>query len=80
MLFVLGLEEGMIGMKKGAVRRIEIPSVQVFAAKKNNQVPLPAATNEDGNRRFKNLFKTDATLLFEVAVRSIQDPNQRTNE
>ncbi|KAG7353315.1 FKBP-type peptidyl-prolyl cis-trans isomerase [Nitzschia inconspicua] len=65
-----GLEEAMIGMHRNAVRRIEIPSTQVFAARKANQLPLP--TTKDGKRRFDNLFKTDATLLFEVLVTRIK--------
>uniref|UniRef100_A0A7S2V4T0 peptidylprolyl isomerase n=1 Tax=Fibrocapsa japonica TaxID=94617 RepID=A0A7S2V4T0_9STRA len=63
-----GLEEGMMGMKKGGIRRIEVPSPLVFAARNNKQLPLPSETNKDGKRRFENLFKTDATLLFEVLV------------
>ena len=66
------LEESMMGMRKGAVRRIELPSTVVFAAKKNQQLPLPSETNKDGKRRFENLFKTDATLLFEVLVTRIK--------
>mmetsp|Transcript_45516 Transcript_45516/g.67074 ORF Transcript_45516/g.67074 Transcript_45516/m.67074 type:complete len:257 (+) Transcript_45516:65-835(+) len=67
-----GLEEGMMGMKRNGLRRIEVPSTMVFAAKKANQLPLPSAKNKDGNRRFENLFKTDATLLFEVLVTRIK--------
>jgi hypothetical protein len=63
----------MLGMKKGAIRRIEIPSQQVYQARKDNQLPLPAKNNEDGNRRFKNLFKTDAKLLFEVLLKNINN-------
>lgn len=59
-----------MGMHKGGLRRIKVPSTQVFAAKKQNQLPLP--TTKDGKRRFENLFKTDATLLFEVLVTSIK--------
>jgi hypothetical protein len=65
-----GLEEGMIGMRKGAIRRIEVPATMVFAAKKADQLPLP--TTKDGKRRFESLFKTDATLLFEVLVTRIK--------
>ena len=65
-----GLEEGMMGMRKGAIRRIEIPSTMVFSARNNSQLPLP--TSKDGKRRFENLFKTDATLLFEVLVTRIK--------
>jgi hypothetical protein len=67
-----GLEDAMIGMKRGSIRRIELPSVQVFAARDKKQLPLPAESNVDGNRRFKNLFKTKADLLFEVLVDKIQ--------
>ena len=71
---IIGLEEAMIGMRKSAIRRVEVPSVQVFAGRKANQLPLPSAGDDDGNRRYKNLFKTDATLLFEVLVKSIENP------
>jgi len=72
--FLPGLEEGMMGMKKGSIRRIEVPSVQTFAARDMKQLPLPSIANSDGNRRFKNLFKTKADLLFEVLVVKIVDP------
>lgn len=65
-----GLEEGMMGMRKNAIRRIEIPSKMAYAAKKANQLPLP--TTKDGKRRFENLFKTDATMLFEVLVTRVK--------
>ena len=69
-----GLEEGMNGMKRNALRRIEVPSIQIFKARSLNQLPLPSDSDEDGKRRFKNLFKTDATLIFEVLVNKIVDP------
>lgn len=62
------------GMNKGAIRRIEVPSTSVFKARNNKQLPLPAESNQDGNRRYKNLFKTDATLLFEVLLKSVVNP------
>lgn len=65
-----GLEEGMMGMHKNGLRRIEVPATMVFAANKANQLPLP--TTKDGKRRFENLFKTDATLLFEVLVTRVK--------
>jgi len=65
-----GLEEGMIGMHKNALRRIEVPSTLVYAAKKEAQLPLP--TTKDGKRRFENLFKSDGRLLFEVLVTRIK--------
>ena len=65
-----GLEEGMMGMRKGALRRIEVPTTMVYAAKRAGQLPLP--TTKDGKRRFENLFKTDAALLFEVLVTRVK--------
>ncbi|CAJ1952308.1 unnamed protein product [Cylindrotheca closterium] len=65
-----GLEEAMMGMHKNGLRRIEVPSTQVFPAKKADQLPLP--TTKDGKRIFERLFKTDATLLFEVLVTRIK--------
>ena len=65
-----GLEEGMLGMRKGGLRRIELPSTQVFTARKESQLPLPQT--KDGQRRFEQLFKTDATLLFEVLVTRVK--------
>lgn len=66
------LEEAMGGMRRGAVRRIELPSTVVFAARKNGQLPLPSEKNKDGTRVFDRLFKTDATLLFEVLVTRVK--------
>lgn len=65
-----GLEEGMVGMRKNSLRRIEIPSTMAYSARKANQLPLP--TTKDGKRRFEQLFKTDATLLFEVLVTRVK--------
>lgn len=68
------LETGINGMTKGGLRRIEIPSTTVFKARKNNQLPLPSANDEEGQRRFERLFKTDATLIFEVLVKEVRNP------
>lgn len=65
-----GLEEAMMGMHRNSLRRIELPSTQVFAARNDNQLPLP--TTKDGKRIFERLFKTEATLLFEVLVTRIK--------
>jgi len=67
-----GLEEGMMGMHRNALRRIEVPSTMVFEANKNGQLPLPSENNKDGKRLYDRLFKTDATLLFEVLVTQIK--------
>jgi FKBP-type peptidyl-prolyl cis-trans isomerase len=66
-----GLEEGMLGMKRGAVRRIQVPSSAVYAAKLLNQLPLP--TTKEGKRRYEALFQSDATLLFEVLVTRLKN-------
>lgn len=66
------LEECMMGMKKRSVRRIELPSPVVYAAYKAGRLPLPSEKNKDGRRRFEKLWKTDATLLFEVLVTRIK--------
>jgi len=60
----------MMGMKRQGVRRIELPSTVIFAAKKKEQLPLPQT--KDGKRLFERLFKTDATMLFEVLVTRIK--------
>jgi FKBP-type peptidyl-prolyl cis-trans isomerase len=65
-----GLEEGMMGMRKNALRRVEIPSTMVFSARKANQLPLP--TTKDGKRIFEQLFKTDATVLVEVLLTRVK--------
>jgi FKBP-type peptidyl-prolyl cis-trans isomerase len=70
-----GLEEGMMGMKLNASRRIEVPSQQIFAARNAGQ--LPEATTAEGKRRYEDLFKTDATLIFEVYVTGINQGDNR---
>ena len=67
-----GLEEGMMGMRKGGLRRIEVPTTMIYDAKKNGSLPLPSDKNKDGKRLFDRLFKTDATLLFEVLVTRVK--------
>jgi FKBP-type peptidyl-prolyl cis-trans isomerase len=64
------LELGMMDMHKNAIRRIEIPSTATYAARKANQLPLP--TTKEGKRLYDNLFKNDATPLFEVLVTRIK--------
>lgn len=66
------LEEAMMGMHRNGLRRIALPSMQVFAARNDNQLPLP--TTKDGKRVYDRLFKTDATLLFEVLVTRVRNP------
>ena len=66
------LEEAMMGMHRNGLRRISLPSTAVFSARNDNQLPLP--TTKDGKRVFDRLFKTDATLLFEVLVTRVKNP------
>ena len=58
-------------MKRGAIRRIEIPSVQTFQARDENTMFKP--TTDDHKRRLKSLFKTEATLIVEVLVDKITE-------
>jgi len=73
--FVKGVEEGMLGMKLNAVRYIEVPSQQIFAAR--NAGLLPEAKTEEGKQRYDNAFKADATLIFEVTVTAINQGDNR---
>ena len=45
-------------------------TVLFFAARNAGQLPLPET--KDGKRRFEQLFKTDATLMFEVLVTRVK--------
>lgn len=67
-----GLEEAMIGMKRGAIRRIEVPSTLVFMARKDGNLPLPLEKNQDEFRRAQTLLKSDSTLIFEVLLEKVQ--------
>lgn len=71
-----GLEEAMMGMHKNGLRRIVLPSTAVFQARNDNQLPQP--TTKDGKRIYERLFKTDATLLFEVLVTRVKNPTPAT--
>ena len=70
-----GIEEAMMaqgGMKRSAVRRIEVPSTQVFKARRDGQLPLQKDADEI--RLTKNLWKTEATMIAEVKVNKISEP------
>jgi hypothetical protein len=70
-----GVDEAMMadgGMKRSSLRRIEIPSTQIFQARRNNQ--LPVQKDADELRLTKNLWKTEATMIAEVRVMKIIDP------
>merc|ERR1719491_2838391 len=70
------LEEGMLGMKLNAVRSIEVPSQQIFAARNAGQ--LPEATTEEGKRRYASLFQSDdSTLVFEVFLTGVNQGDNR---
>lgn len=72
------LEEAMMGMHKNGLRRIILPSTEVFSARNANQLPQP--TTKDGKRVYDRLFKTDATLLFEVLVTRVKNPATETSQ
>ena len=67
------LEAAMEGMERGSLRRVETPSLVVFAARKAQQLPLPLPTDDEGTRRFSRLFKSDATLIFEILVKDVKE-------
>lgn len=74
--FPRGAEEGMIGMRLGSARRIEIPSRMVFAAR--NAAALPEATTELGRERYEAAFRSrDAKLVFDVQVTGINPGDSR---
>jgi hypothetical protein len=74
--FPKGVEQGMMGMKLNAVRRIEVPSQQIFAAR--NAGLLPEATTDIGKQRYATIFQSgDATLVFEVSVTGINQGDNR---
>ena len=74
---MLTLPTSFQGMKRSAIRRVELPSMLVFKARADKQLPTPSEKNEEGNRYYKRLFKTDATVLIEVLVTKIGDPVQQ---
>jgi hypothetical protein len=74
--FLKGVEDGMMGMKLNAVRRIEVPSQQIFAARIAGL--LPEATTDVGKTRYETIFQSgDATLVFEVRVTGINQGDNR---
>lgn len=73
--FVKGVEDGMMGMKLNAVRLIEVPSMQIFAAR--NAGVLPDPTTGEGKRIYEEAFRSDATFVFEVFVTAINQGNNR---
>lgn len=67
-----GIEEAMLaqgGMKRNAIRRIEVPSTQIFKARREGQLPIQKDADE--LRLTKNLWKTEATMIGEVKVTKI---------
>ena len=70
-----GIEEAMLaqgGMRRNAIRRIEVPSTQIFKARREGQLPLQKDADE--LRLTKNLWKTEATMIGEVKVNKIIAP------
>mmetsp|Transcript_50825 Transcript_50825/g.57550 ORF Transcript_50825/g.57550 Transcript_50825/m.57550 type:complete len:296 (-) Transcript_50825:43-930(-) len=74
--FPKGAEEGMMGMRLGSVRRIEVPSDFIFAAR--NVGTLPEIKTKVGRERFEELVRTgDARLVFDVRVTGINPGDGR---
>lgn len=74
--FPKGAEEGMVGMRLGSVRRIEVPSDFIFAAR--NAATLPEIKTKVGRERFEELVRTgDARLVFDVRVTGINPGDGR---
>ncbi|GFH55036.1 hypothetical protein CTEN210_11512 [Chaetoceros tenuissimus] len=70
------LEEGIMGMKLNAARRIEVPSRLVFAARNAGQLPEPKT--DVGKQRLDEALKSDdATLVFDVFVTGINQGDNR---
>lgn len=67
----VGLEEAMTGMKRGAIRRVDVPSVQIYRARKDGRLPAPAKKSEEENRIYGKMFKTTGDTIFEVLVERI---------
>jgi FKBP-type peptidyl-prolyl cis-trans isomerase len=74
--FPRGAEEGMLGMRLGSVRRIEVPSRMVYASR--NLGVLPEAMTEVGRERYDTVFRSgDARLVFDVRVTGINPGDGR---
>lgn len=74
---VSGLEEGMVGMKKGGLRRIIVPDAY-FTNKSGEKLRkglLPQPNGERGQRWFDSVVnnpRRDQTVVFEVQVERIE--------
>ena len=74
--FPAGAEAGMLGMRLGSIRRIEVPSDLIFAAR--NAGTLPELTTTVGRERYEDLLRSgDATLIFDVRVTGINPGDSR---
>lgn len=74
---VPGLEEGMLGMRKGDVRRIIVPAAQGYAAARTGKAAqatgpyLPVPRSVLDQRALDSIIKNpnrDATVLFDVRI------------
>mmetsp|Transcript_3378 Transcript_3378/g.4837 ORF Transcript_3378/g.4837 Transcript_3378/m.4837 type:complete len:242 (+) Transcript_3378:28-753(+) len=71
-----GLEEGMLGMKKGSIRKVLVPPAMGYAAG-DSLLPQPRTGPGQGRATLNSVLKNprrDATLLFEVKVESVKSP------
>ena len=53
-------------MRKGAIRRVEVPSTAIYRARKSGSLPIDMT-----QKNTARVFKTDATSIAEVKVNSI---------
>jgi len=66
----------MMGMRLGSVRRIQVPSDLIFAAR--NAGTLPEIITKLGQERYEDLLRSgDATLIFDVKVTGINPGDGR---
>lgn len=78
---VPGLEEGMLGMRKGDVRRIIVPAAQGYAAARTGKAAqstgpyLPVPRSVLDQRALDSIIKNpnrDATVLFDVRLNRVR--------
>lgn len=64
-----------MGMKLNAVRFIDVPSMQIFAAR--NPVFFPEPMTGERKRVYEEALRSDATFVFAVFVTAIHQGNNR---
>ena len=72
---VPGLEEGMLGMKKGSLRRIVVPGSYSLGYPLARKTIEPQPNGKNGQRYFDSVMnnaRRDQTVIFEVLVERIR--------